>query len=140
MPLEIEKIYNKKLPDAYINYLKDKMPYDEIDFNGKCWFMLEKDELLETCEMLQVGTAANYERLKLSVKILRDCGSVDTTSNVGKIDLERVAQGFVIGRDNGDDLYLDASDNFSVWIFYHDGGDVLRIADSFQEFIENAEK
>jgi len=58
-----------------------------------------------------------------------------TESNVGNIKLERVESGFVIGSEDGDYLYLDSTDNHSVWIYYHDGGDVLRVAESFSDLV-----
>jgi len=92
--------------------------------------------LLESWEMFDVGTAMNFECLKLYVKCQKEMGETDwTESNVGNIKLERVESGFVIGSEDGDYLYLDSTDNHSVWIYYHDGGDVLRVAESFSDLV-----
>lgn len=135
-----------RLPQDYLGFLKENPQGTEISFNeypdegpddeGRYWDIMGESELLQSWEMRGVGTAMNFESLKLYVQVQREFAFDDnTTSNVGDVELNRVAAGFVIGSENGDYLYLDPSDNFSVWIYYHDGGDVLRVADSFREFI-----
>jgi hypothetical protein len=116
------------------NEYKDEDP----DFEGRYWNLMGKNELLESWEMNGVGAAKNFECLRLYVQVQKEYGQGESTkSNVGKISLTRVESGFVIGDENGDYLYLDPSENYSVWIYFHDGGDVLRVADSFEEFISN---
>ena len=49
----------------------------------------------------------------------------DTASQHLKKNLERPFNGLTIGtNESGDLLYLDPRDEYSVWIFHHDGGDV----------------
>ena len=116
------------------NEYKDADP----DFEGRYWNLMGKSELIESWEMNGVGKAKNFECLRLYIQVQKEHGQGEyTTSNAGKIPLSRVESGFVIGDENGDYLYLDAIDNYSVWIYYHDGGDVLRVADSFEEFMSN---
>ncbi len=144
--MEIIKRYNKTLPSEYLTFLKDKPEGEEIAFNeyedaeaddeGRFWNIMGATELLENLEMNDVGKAMNFECLKLYVQVQREFSEGDwTESNVGNIELTRVESGFVIGEENGDYLYLDPADNFSVWIYYHDGGDVLKVADSFKGFL-----
>lgn len=148
MNLNSKNIFKKELPTDYLQFLEQNPNGGEIvfneykdedpDFEGRDWNIMGEKELLETWEMNGVGKSANFECLKLYVKVQKEYGQGESTSsNVGKIDLNRVESGFVIGDENGDYLYLDSSDNFSVWIYYHDGGDVLRIANSFKEFRTN---
>jgi hypothetical protein len=55
--------------------------------------------------------------------------------------LERLRQAIAIGEgDSGDVLFLDPLDNFSVWIFHHDGGDVRRVAADFRTWLAKAKK
>ena len=116
------------------NEYKDEDP----DFEGRYWNLMGKNELLESWEMNGVGAAKNFECLRLYVQVQKEYGQGESTkSNVGKISLTRVESGFVIGDENGDYLYLDPSENYSVWIYFHDGGDVFRVSDSFEEFISN---
>ncbi|MCE7993190.1 MAG: SMI1/KNR4 family protein [Roseivirga sp.] len=144
--MEIAIKYHHALPSDYLNFLKENPEGAEISFNeypeedpddeGRYWDIMGESELLESWEMSGVGIAMNFESLKLYVQVQREFAFDDsTTSNVGNIELSRVAESFVIGSENGDYLYLDPSDNFSVWVYYHDGGDVLRLADSFSSFI-----
>lgn len=136
------------LPNSYVKFLDEnpngcEQPFNEYkdeepDFEGRYWDLMGKEELLISWEMKGVGTARNFECLRLYVSLQKEHGQKEyTTSNVGQIPLERIESGFVIGHENGDYLYLDSDDNYSVWIYYHDGGDVLRISDSFEEFIQN---
>ncbi|MFT5917124.1 MAG: proteasome lid subunit RPN8/RPN11 [Flammeovirgaceae bacterium] len=145
--MEIEEKYNKKLPIAYLNFLRENPEGDEIAFDeykeenshseNRYWQIMSESVLLETWEMNDVGKAMNFECLKLYIQVQREySGNEFTESNVGKIDLNRVESGFVIGEENGDYLYIDSSDNYSVWIYYHDGGDVMRIANSFEDLLK----
>ena len=145
--MKITSIYNKTLPNSYLNFLKENPDGSEVVFNhnkeddpdddGKYWQIIGEAELLKSFEMNDVGTAQHFESLKLYVKVFREFAYSDKTdSNVGDIPLDRVEHGFVIGEENGDYVYLDSFDNFSVWIYHHDGGDVTRIADSFEEFLK----
>ena len=145
-----EDVFPGKLPPEYLDFLKENPIGCEIafnehkeeapDFEGRYWSLMNETELVESWEMHGVGTAMNFECLKLYVQVQREHGSSEqTTSNVGKIELSRIESGFVIGHENGDWLYLDPADDYSVWIYYHDGGDVLRIADSFGNFANGKE-
>ncbi len=146
MALKIEGIYTQQLPQEYIHFLKENPAGDEITFSeykddpedeGRYWNLMGEEELLKTWEMKGVGTAANFECLKLYVQLQKEFGQDKWAfTDNGKVELSRVESGFVIGEENGDYLYLDASDNFSVWIYHHDGGDVKKIADSFADFIK----
>lgn len=141
-------VFGQNLPESYVKFLTDnpngtEVAYNEYsdedpDYEGRYWNIMGKSELLESWEMNGVGKAMNFECLKLYVQVQKEYGQGEhTNSNVGKIPLDRVESGFVIGDENGDYLYLDPKDNYSVWIYYHDGGDVLRISDSFNEFIND---
>jgi hypothetical protein len=52
--------------------------------------------------------------------------------------LDRLAAGLAIGDNNGDVVFLDPEDAYSVWIWHHDGSDVERLADSFDKCLETA--
>ena len=134
------------LPKDYLAFLSSHPAGDEKTFNeypehdptfeGRTWWLMSRSELEKEWEMNGVGTAANYACLKLYIALQREFAtSENTPSNVGNIAFCRVEKGFVIGTENGDYLYLDPTDDHSVWIYFHDGGDVLRIADSFTAFM-----
>lgn len=52
----------------------------------------------------------------------------------------RLANCVTIGSDNGDPLFVDPSDGYSVWMLHHDSesGEVQPLAPSLQEWIKNA--
>lgn len=142
---ELDNVFDR-LPGYYKKFLEDnpngseqafnEYPEEDPGFEGRYWNLMGKDELLESWEMPGVGKARNFECLKLYVQLQQEFGREEyTASNVGKISLKRIESGFVISDENGDYLYLDPSDDYSVWIYYHEGGDVLRIANSFENFI-----
>jgi hypothetical protein len=144
--MEIENKYDGQLPEDYLNFLRENPNGDEVafneykdeypDFEGRHWNIMGQAELLQSWEMNGVGKAMNFECLKLYIKVQKEYSQGDsTTSNVGMIKLNRVESGFVIGDENGDYLFMDPMDNYSIWIYFHDGGDVLRISNSFKEFI-----
>lgn len=140
--MEITKKYIGNLPEDYLEFLKNNPEGNELpisegaDFEVQHWSVWGEKELLESWEMFDVGTAMNFECLKLYVQVQREMGGANwTESNVGNVKLERVESGFVIGSENGDYIYLDPADNYSVWIYYHDGGDVLKVAESFSDLI-----
>ena len=55
--------------------------------------------------------------------------------------LERLKAGICIGHsDSGDVLFLDSQDDYSVWVFHHDGGDVEKLASSFGTWIQRAKR
>lgn len=145
--MEIEKQYSENLPPTYLDFLRKNPNGKEMSFNeypeedpeaeGRDWNLMGEAELLRSWEMNGVGSARNFECLKLYVQLHREFGEDDyTSSNAGNIKLERVEAGFVIGEEYGDYLYLDPADNFSLWIYYHDGGDLLKVADSFKAFLK----
>ena len=146
---QLEEACNYKLPTEYLAFLLENPTGTEVAFNeypnenpdseGRYWSIMHMEELLETFEMKDVGIAQNFECLKLYVKNQKEFSINEwTTSNKGNIPFHRLENGFVFGEENGDYLYFDPEDNFSVWIYYHDGGDVMRVADSFQHFIEKS--
>ena len=145
---EIEASTGILLPVEYKNFVHSVANYTERyfkdddeddDFPGRPWFLWSIDRLSEVLEMKGVGSEPMFRALSLYTKVFSEFTSEDTTySPDGDIPIERVARGFVIGKENGDYLYLDSSDNFSVWIYYHDGGDVKRISVSFEAWLNES--
>lgn len=77
--LNSSNIFNKELPSVYLEFLKKNPNGNEIKFNeykdeapddnSRYWNIMGENELLEEWEMLGVGKSANFECLKLYVKI-----------------------------------------------------------------------
>jgi len=62
-------------------------------------------------------------------------GNIIVDDQGNEFSLRRLACGVVIADENADLLFLDPSDNFSVWCFFHDGSDVEKQADSLYEWL-----
>jgi hypothetical protein len=126
------------LPEKYLSYLNalsEKQPLTIQADDGE-WRLLTKTELAEKIEMNGVGVAFQFEVLKLHVAMYREFAFDDfVESNQGKVKLDRIAQGFVFAEEHGDYLYFDTADNCSVWIYYHDGGDIAKVASNFEDLL-----
>ena len=144
--MQIENEFNGELPKEYLTFLEknpngsevtfSEQKDEDLEFEGRDWTIMSETTLLESWEMNGVGKARNFECLKLYIAIQKEFSDGNwTTSNVGNIELDRIEKGFVFGAENGDYLYFDSTDSYSVWVYFHDGGDVLKIADSFTDFI-----
>ena len=145
--IQIERQMN--LPQGYLNLLSSLNEADEYffnedsedtsDFEGRCWCFLNEDGLTEEIDMKGVGQSFAHKQRELYIKCFSEFSNDQyVTSPKGRISLERVINGFVIAEDNGDLLYLDQLDDFSVWIFHHDGCDVMKVADSIENWLSRA--
>jgi hypothetical protein len=120
-------------------YCFNGYPEDDPDFEGRCWCFLNEDDLIEEIDMRGVGKSAAHKQLELYIKCFSEFNdSQFLTSSDGQISIERVQNGFVVAEDNGDLLYLDPRDDFSVWIFHHDGSDVMKVAHSIGDWQSRA--
>jgi|GEM_PF-1593234 len=63
---------------------------------------------------------------------------VSAPSDSGEIPLERLESSVAVAEENGDYLYLDSVDGYSVWVYLHDSGEVCKVADSFDEWLSTA--
>lgn len=128
-----------KLPAAYKKFLKThdgETEYIFDDVDGWRFFTTE-----ELTEIIRVDRqkVMNIHQLQAFAKSVQDYVGEETEDQDGEpYALERLAAGFAIGDNNGDVIFLDPEDSYSVWLFHHDGADVERLADSFQEWLEMA--
>ncbi len=141
----LEQAYEKPLPKSYLDYLslEDTLElivdeHDNVDkYENRPWNLMSQSVLIETMEMRDVGSAKNFECLKLYVKLFIEFSNSDSIdSNVGDIQKSRIENSFVFAEENGDYLYFDPEDGYSIWIYYHDGGDVKKVSNSFQELLK----
>lgn len=143
---EIQKDIGFSLPEAYITflsrcgtkveYLFDDYPGEE-DIPANVHTLYDEASLMEVFDMARIGTVRMYRCLKLYTSAYQAFMNEDTVySEGGDIPIQRVADGFVIGsEEDGDPLYLDPHNDFSVWRYFHDGGDVEKKADTFEEYL-----
>lgn len=129
-----------ELPAEYKTFLESHSgmrPYTYNDVNS--WWLATSDKLLEDVSI--DGRKNPYvHQLRGYAATLEEVFDGDATTDANDKDylFERLADGLAIGENNGDVLFLDSSDEFSVWLFHHDGGDVERLAESFPKWLSKA--
>ncbi|EAS64347.1 SMI1/KNR4 family protein [Photobacterium angustum] len=146
---EIQKERGMDLPSDYLEFVSDidagedycfnEYPEEYPDFEGRYWAFFDEELLCENIEMSRVGRAPAHRQLELYLKYYQEFSNSDFVySSEGDLPISRVANGFVVAEENGDLLYLDPADNFSVWIFHHDGSDVKKVSNSISEWLARA--
>lgn len=144
---EIELARGITLPQDYIDFIATRAPDVELECrsdpkdedNTTYWRLLSENDLSQLVEMNGVGTAPTHNQLTLYVNLFREVSGRESIPGIQiNVSCERVSDGFVIGEDNGDILYLDPHAEFSVWAFYHDGSYVEQVARSFSEFMQRS--
>ncbi len=146
---EIQKERAIALPKEYLEFLSNidagedycfnEYPEEDPDFEGRCWAFYDEELLCENIEMSRVGEAPAHRQLELYLKCYQEISKSDIVhSSEGELSIDRVANGFVVAEENGDLLYLDPSNNFSVWIFHHDGYDVKKVSNSISDWLDRA--
>lgn len=141
--MNIKDVYDGEIPAEYLNFLQENLKGCELMFSTSINKKLEKidlfspSELFENLEMNYVGSAKNFECLKLFIQFQRNPGYADIENPLSELDMINVENGLVIGGDYDGYLYLDNSDNDSVWIYFPENGHILKVADSFTDLIVN---
>lgn len=141
--------FGKEIPQSYLSFLNKHSNGCYLDFRVDPGYnsdtkIFSETELVNTIEMNFIGNALQHECLKLNIKFQRDFGSADADEpKLSEEEMKRVENGFVIGYGENFGgyryLYLDASENHSVWFYDDNDGNIARVANSFEEFINNAE-
>ena len=139
---QIQEGVGVSLPSSYLQYLarlsgaSEPSVRKELRCGDRLWRMASQGELLETITVHDAGEKPFHSCLELFLSLhLKFTGQRKVRSSLGNLPKERVLQGFVIGSDNGDYLYLDKADDYSVWAFCHDGCDVEKLNSSFQHIL-----
>jgi hypothetical protein len=128
-----------KLPASYLAFLEQNhgeayYVFNEIDG----WRFYTPEELTEVIRINREKVLA-IEQLSAYVNSIREHIGDETEDQDGEpFPLDRLAAGLAIGDNNGDIVFLDPADEYSVWLWYHDGADVERLADSFEQWLEMA--
>jgi hypothetical protein len=135
----IETLIGCMLPRNYATLLTFHCGACKACRGQKRWKFATLPELLSP---IQIGTNSNKYVLQLKLyapliaKIRESSSTVDTDGN--DYPLNRLGDGLAIADENGDILFLDRQDSFSVWCFYHDGGTVERQAPDSLEWLAAA--
>jgi len=144
---DFEKICGQSLPGGYrgliaawaeqsATYYFNDNRASQPEWEGRLWHILSTRQLVNN---VNVGGVLKPRYNCLGLFIGAHLEFVGENSNSpDETTWERKGNGFVIGEDNGDFLYLDFEDDGSVWIFYHDGCDARLVAGSFDEWLSKA--
>jgi hypothetical protein len=128
-----------ELPAAYKTFLEQHdgetyYVFDDIDG----WRFYTSDEITEVIRVNR-EKVMNIHQLKAFANSIREFHGDETEDQDGEpYPLDRLAAGLAIGDNNGDIVFLDPGDDYSVWLWHHDGADVERLADSFQQWLDMA--
>lgn len=131
------------LPPAVERRLKSKAAKREVVTPaGRVWRLATPEELAETSYSFTEQAAARplpFVRCTRSFADLLQGGrglkAVPVAGEAKKkFTLARLRKGVTIGAANGDPLFLDPTEKYSVWTYSQDTATVQRLADSFEKF------
>tara|TARA_B100001939_G_C16661124_1_gene496007 strand:+ start:95 stop:556 length:462 start_codon:yes stop_codon:yes gene_type:complete len=137
---EFQTTHNLALPAEYVKLLNSPRILREFWFSedgepesATPWALRSFQALQESCRIHGAGEEPFFRILRLYALIEREQSLIDGIPGDEKevISFSRLEKAFCIGEENGDYLYLDVEDDYSVWIYFHDGGDVTKVATSF---------
>ncbi len=143
----IEQHLGINLPETYKRYISSIENYRLVEFKGQSekrdWYIYGVESLTEGVILDKNESVPFHSCLGAYLKSYFEfIGKKRMIKSVqqGYVEPERVAKGFVIGTDNGDYLYLDPSEGYSVWVFYHDGTDIKRLTHNFKYFVKHCQE
>ncbi len=123
------------LPKKYFSWLKTVKNY--IEYSDR-EFSISSSAVLEEEVNIDDMKTQHWQKLSSYINTYQEMtGENETYDDKGNtIPLERLRACVTIGDDdNGDPLFVDPSDDYSVWCYYHDGGDVEMISSSLDDFM-----
>jgi SMI1 / KNR4 family (SUKH-1) len=127
------------LPTAYKAFLEQHdgeayYLFDDIDG----WRFYTIEELTEVIRVNRDKVLTIHQLTAFASSIREYIGDETEDQDGEPYSLDRLAAGLAIGDSNGDVVFLDPADEYSVWLWHHDGADVERLADSFEQWLEMA--
>ena len=145
----LKKQQKLTLPPAVERRIKSKTaPRQVVTGTGRVWTLATPEELAETSYSLSETAAAKplpFVRCTRAFADLLKAGKdgkpgAKAVSIVGrpkeKFTVARLRRGVCVGASNGDPLFLDPSDQYSVWTYSQDTGTVQRLANDFAAFVK----
>ncbi len=103
------------------------------------WRFFTQEELTEVIRIDREKVTNIHQLEAYANSIQKHVGDETEDQDGEPYTLDRLAAGLAIGVNNGDVVFLDPEDSYSVWVFHHDGADVERLADSFEAWLDAAE-
>lgn len=145
---DIEKSLGMQLPNAYKKLVAQIDDFRYVSFNefplehendeGVPWFFWGEARLFVLVHMEGARSRPAWQQLASFAEIDRNhrgrkaipCGDGRTRA------FAHLETSVAMAEDNGDILYLDVLDGFSVWVYLHASGEVKKIAESFGQWLE----
>ncbi|MEM7477595.1 MAG: SMI1/KNR4 family protein [Planctomycetota bacterium] len=127
-------------PPDFLTFLESHTGNDAYEFDDVDWWVATKSELvadinIDGTEYMYSKQLAGYSNALAALS-----GGMSTEDDDGNAyPLARLAAGLAFATGDGEVLYFDPADGFSVWQFEHDGGEVTRLADSFTDWLQSAD-
>ena len=134
-----------RLPLAYEKFLKSKDAKRLVpSADGRAWALATPDELAETGYSLSESTVSKplpfVRCTRFFADDLKASRNLKSVPVVGggkkKFTLARLRKGVCVGVCNGDPLFLDPADDYSVWTFSQENATVEKLAGSFAAFVK----
>ncbi len=122
------------LPKKYFSWLKTVKNY--IEYSDR-EFSISSSAVLEEEVNIDDMKTQYWQKLSSYLNTYQEMtGENETCDDKGNTVLLKSLRACVtIGDDNGDLLFVDPSDEYSVWCYHHDGGDVEMVSSSLDDFI-----
>lgn len=128
-----------QLPADYKSFLDSHTGKQPYEFGHVGWWLATSDKLSESVNIDGSDYMFIHQLQGYAGTIAELFGGDATTDADGNdFAFARLEAGLAIATGNGDVLFLDPSDNHSVWRFHHDGGDVEKQAASFGDWMSGA--
>jgi len=128
---------NVPLPETYVRWLDEVGNTSPVKRFGRSWRIYSRAQLVEAVD-IDHNTTPAWQQLQSYAKMYRSLSGEEDgcllDQNEHSFPFKRLEQCVVIGECNGDPLFVDPSDGYSVWCLYHDGADIEELADALDRF------
>lgn len=128
------------LPTYYYEWLDQLKESECVVYEERFWFISTRNELDKEVKIASLVTPS-WKQLASLAEMYQNLSRVNYTldQDGNHIPLAQLAKSIVIGDDNGDLLFVDPSNGYSVWCYYLDGGDVQSISSTLTKFINEVQ-
>jgi|GEM_PF-5040062 len=129
------------LPEAFIDFLGQhvgKQGYEHGKTGSKTWKLCTAANDRHGVSLADETTGEPFHSILVRfgnehLAFAKTKQLADTDG--GTYPISRLQECCAIGESDGDILFFDPREDFSVWCFWHDGAEVTKLASSFTDFI-----
>ena len=137
---DLEKLSGINLPEPVKLFLACTPKGNQLVRGSACWRTFSLRELFQIVELRSVQGCRFCLAQMMGTLYAEKRGrpEIEDTGG-GKHPVEHLARTMTFAEGAGDLLYLNADDEFSVWVFYADAGFIEKQAPSLWEWIKSCE-